>query len=414
MGIATTSRTDSATILWVDDQIKAFGSHIADLTENGYDVIAVETAEEALTTLHRHGRFDAILVDLKMPGSDGIDLLEQLYAKVGDIKRTKVIVLSSFLYDPAVRRRLVDLNMNVALLEKTRAPEDRPAPSFAHRVRDVMQRDEVAPPTSDQFTGWDRTARSLDPFDISLEAYRESPMVVRLQLDRKAQAATSAVRAKLSDQGVVWSLFCGSSQKPLLTATDVSDIPPDDEVFGLASRTGHPPYEFYERGEFEELTGMDADPQRPPRDEDGCPGSPDYPFFKIGVAQSSDDGKYSLNLTRDFHFDSGLDITAFDLEAALQLGLDVEAGKSAKFVRYGEAELAFYTLSGNAYVERGTNGSLRVTISGRAYPDWTASPFSRRCETFGCSASKLCFRRHALLGRNLLIENALQLDLRRI
>ncbi len=406
---ATTTR-----ILWVDDQISMFGPHIEELEDSGYEVIAVATADEALSTIRRGDHFDAILVDLKMADSDGVDLLAELYAAVDKMMRTKVIVLSSFLYDPIIRRRLVALNMNVALLEKTRTPADGPTASFVQRVDEVLEREAASPPASDQFTHWDLAAKALDPFEITLESYRDSPIVVRQQLDRKAQAATGAVRAALVAQGVVWSLFCGSSEEPLLTATQVSDIPSDEQIFGLASGKGRPPYEFYERGEFEELvgTGVPSHSQAG-HGVEGCPGAPDYPFFRIGVVHLRE-SDFSINRSRDFHFDSGLDVTAFDLEAALKLGLDVDSDKPAKFVHYGGKDHAFYTLHGDAYVERGNRGSLQVTLTGRAYADWSAAPFSRRCEDFGCDEGTLCYRRHALLGRNLLEENALQLDLRRM
>lgn len=407
------NHTDIARILWVDDQITAFGPHIDDLEDSGYEVIAVRTADEALSTVRGGDHFDAILVDLKMPDSDGTELLHELYSEVSDVKSTKVIVLSSFLYDPIIRRQLVELNMNVALLEKTRASTDRPAASLAQRLQDVLEREGVAPPASVQFTDWDAAAKSLDPFEVSFESYLDSPMVVRLQLDRQAQAATRGVRVELTEKGVVWSLFCGSSQKPLLTVADVSEIPSDEQVFALASREGHPPYEFYERGEFEELTSTDVDSGRQIHGREGCPGAPDYPFFRIAVIHLREDN-FAFNRSREVHFDSGLDTTAFDLDAALKMGLDVDTGNPAKFVQYDGQDHAFYTLSGDANVDRGTRGSLQVTISGRAYPEWGNSPFSRRCCNFGCTASELCRRRHALLGRNLLVENGLELDLRRI
>jgi CheY-like chemotaxis protein len=411
MTIETPDRLQTARILWIDDQISAFGPHIEDLEDSGFEVIAVATADEALSTVRRGDHFDANLVDLKMPDSDGIALLAQLCAEVRDLESTKIVVLSSFLYDPIVRRRLVDLNMNVALLEKTRGPADGPAVSFVQRVEDVLSRKDAAPSTRDQFTTWDQTADSLDPFEISFESYRDSPMVVRLQLDLRAQAATKAIRAELAERGVVWSLFCGSSEEPLETATELSEIPSDEQIFSLASGKGHPPYEFYERGEFEELTGTGL--SETTADAEGCPGAPDYPFFRIGVVHHLEDD-LSITRARDFHFDSGLDVTAFHLEAALKLGLDVDSDKPAKFVQYGPRSHAFYTVSGDAFVERGNRGSLQVRISGRAYAEWAASPFSRRCADFGCSEGELCYRRHALLGRNLLVENEMQLDLRRM
>lgn len=411
MPAAPNDDTDTATLLWIDDQITTFGPHIESLEEAGYAVIAVATAGEALSTLGRGDHFDVILVDLKMPDSDGIALLAKLSAGATSARSPQLIVLSSFLYDPAIRRRLVALNLNVALLEKTGAsPNDSTVP-LSRRISELLTRRDTIPVAEDQFTSWDRAAEASSPFEITLETYLSSPMVVRLQLDKRAQIETRKARAKLAKKGVVWSCFCGSDRDPLLAVTDISEIPPDERLFALASSAGHPPYEFYARGEFEEHTSRDHEPADDNDEVDGCPGAPDYPFFRVDVVRQHD-GNVSYHRSRDFHFDSGLDITAFDLEAALKLGLNVETNKPAKVAVYGEDEHLCYALSGDAYVDRGTRGAVEVSISGRAYLEWLTSPFARECDPAKCGSKKLCFRRHALLGRNVLVENELQLDVR--
>lgn len=347
-----------------------------------------------------------------MPDADGIELLARVCGQVGDIQETKIIVLSSFLYEPRIRRRLVDLNMNVGLLEKTGTRRDGGTASLAERIREVLKRENLAPP-SEQFTRWDKQASSSDPFEISLQSYLDSPLVVRSQLDEKAERATRDTRTNLLDQGIIWSLFCGSSNEPLSTATDVAEIPSDDQVFALASGLDRPPFEFFEDGQFEEHTEEARAPRSRANGSSGCPGSPDYPFFRIGIVHHHDSG-VSVNLSRDFHFDSGLDVTAFALETALEIGLEVDKARPAKFVRYEGSHHAFYPAEGEGYVVRGNRGTLEVAIAGRAYVKWDETPFDRRCRDFSCAASSRCFRRHALLGRDLLVENQLELDVRRI
>ena len=398
-------------MLWIDDQITAFGSHIDELEETGYSITEAATAEEALSTIAAGSTFDVILVDLKMPDADGIELLARVCGEVEDLKQTKIIVLSSFLYEPRIRRRLVDLDMNVALLEKTGGTREGGSTSLAERIGDVLSRGHVASPV-DQFTRWDEQASASDPFEISLRAYLDSPLVVRYQLDEKAEKATRMARRQLNQQGVIWSLFCGSSNEPLSSATDAGEIPSDDQVFALASGLDHPPYEFFEDGQFEEHTAEGRSDSRA-TGSGGCPGSPDYPFFRIGIVHHHDRG-VSVNLSRDFHFDSGLDMTAFALETALEIGLEVDKARPAKFVRYSGVHHAFYPASGDGYVVRGSRGTLSVSVAGRAYVNWDDTPFSRRCRDFKCAVGSLCFRRHALLGRDLLVDNQLELDLKPI
>jgi CheY-like chemotaxis protein len=397
-------------LLWVDNQIGKFGPHIDNLRECGFRVTAVASAEEAISTIRSRATFDVIMVDLKMPKEDGIELLRRIKEEGHDSGKTKIIVLSSFLYEKVIRGRLVDLNMNVVLLEKVGGGPERKNESLAERVLAKVTRDDAAQPAKEEFSRWDKMAKSLDPFEISYEGYLESPMLVRRQLDSEARAATKKARTRLAKDGVVWVLFCGSAKEPSQTATDISEIPSDEEIFALASGRGHPPYEFFDQGEFEELEGTVADPGGASGGKGGCT---DYPFFKLRVMHQHEDD-VSFNRSRDFHFDSGLDVTAFSLETALEFGLDVDYARPAKFITYREKEHAFYPTSGEAVVERGDRGTLSIQISGRAYLEWEEAPFSRRCRDFRCTAGEMCFRRHALLGRNLLVENELQLDIRDI
>ncbi len=69
--------SDVPRILIVDDD-RAFRLSTAELLrEDGYSVVSVAEANEALETLRRE-RFDLILLDLRMPGTDGMGMLEEL------------------------------------------------------------------------------------------------------------------------------------------------------------------------------------------------------------------------------------------------------------------------------------------------------------------------------------------------
>jgi CheY-like chemotaxis protein len=419
VSIASFRAQKKINLLWVDDQVSDFGAHIDSLRESGFAVTAVAGADEALSTI-RHRAFDVIIVDLKMHHDDGIDLLRDLSPEIQASPGTKVVVLSSFLYESVIRNRLIDLNMNLALLEKTGSRRGSRSQSLAERLFAILDREDSMLPASDQFSQWDQIAQAFDPFNITYEKYLESPMVARRQLDRDAATLTRDARARLRERGIVWALFCGSPDEPISFTTEDGEVPSDEHILALASSRGHPPYEFFSQGEYEEY-----EPIRPSKasslpnmlaQSTGCIGSPDYPYFRIRVVRHHNED-VSINRSRDFHFDTGLDVTAFAIETALKIGLEVETARPAKFIVYKEYEdrdLAFYPTLGKAVVERGDRGTLDVAIVGRAYLDWGEAPFSRHCREFDCSSGDLCHRRHALLGRNLLVENGLELDVRQI
>ncbi len=71
-----------------------------DLRDAGYDTAAVETAEKALA-LTEGEHFDVVLTDLKMPGMDGLALLERIKKAQPDV--TVVVMTAYGTVDSAVR-----------------------------------------------------------------------------------------------------------------------------------------------------------------------------------------------------------------------------------------------------------------------------------------------------------------------
>jgi DNA-binding NtrC family response regulator len=64
-------------ILLVDDEVDFTRSLSQVLMFRGYEVKAVDNGREALRVLGE-GSFDAVVLDLKMPGMDGITTLEEI------------------------------------------------------------------------------------------------------------------------------------------------------------------------------------------------------------------------------------------------------------------------------------------------------------------------------------------------
>jgi DNA-binding response OmpR family regulator len=79
-------------ILIIDDDINLCSALKEELIEVGYDVEYVNTAEEAFKYLDNN-QVDLLLLDLKMPGKDGFDVLKEF----NDRKvKTKIIVLTAY------------------------------------------------------------------------------------------------------------------------------------------------------------------------------------------------------------------------------------------------------------------------------------------------------------------------------
>ena len=64
-------------ILVVDDEDMIRINLEAFLEDEGFAVVSVASGEEALAALQLHGDIDAAIVDLRLPGMDGTDVISQ-------------------------------------------------------------------------------------------------------------------------------------------------------------------------------------------------------------------------------------------------------------------------------------------------------------------------------------------------
>lgn len=83
----------SASVLVVDDEPDVLLATRLLLENAGYSVLEARSGEEALEQVEK-AEPDAIFLDLRMPGLDGLAVLEKLGAK-GHLDRIPVIVLSA-------------------------------------------------------------------------------------------------------------------------------------------------------------------------------------------------------------------------------------------------------------------------------------------------------------------------------
>ncbi|MFH1268567.1 MAG: sigma-54 dependent transcriptional regulator [Planctomycetota bacterium] len=89
-----------ASILIVDDELSVRDSLYHWFRKDGYEVKVSENATEALKTLQEH-RFDVALVDIKMPGMDGMELQERIHQI--DPQAAVIMITAFASVDTAVR-----------------------------------------------------------------------------------------------------------------------------------------------------------------------------------------------------------------------------------------------------------------------------------------------------------------------
>ncbi|RKZ32642.1 response regulator [bacterium] len=73
-----------ATILVVDDEKNIRILYQEELEAEGYKVLTAENADEAIKILDNE-KVDVVVLDLRMPGTHGIDALEKMMVKIRDL-----------------------------------------------------------------------------------------------------------------------------------------------------------------------------------------------------------------------------------------------------------------------------------------------------------------------------------------
>src|SRR5262245_54919684 len=90
-----------STVLIVDDEPAICWAFREALSEDGHAVQVAASAEEALRLTDRGCRPDVVVMDVRLPGQDGLSAMSSLRERIGD---TPVVVITAFgNLDTAVR-----------------------------------------------------------------------------------------------------------------------------------------------------------------------------------------------------------------------------------------------------------------------------------------------------------------------
>ncbi|MBD3337188.1 MAG: response regulator [Candidatus Eisenbacteria bacterium] len=83
----------SRKVLIVDDERLLSRTLVQAFRENGYDTRAAASAEEAQTIIGAGDAFDLLILDNKLPGMSGLDLLEN---QSRALERTRIILMTAY------------------------------------------------------------------------------------------------------------------------------------------------------------------------------------------------------------------------------------------------------------------------------------------------------------------------------
>lgn len=204
-----------------DQELVRMGLRVLIDREDDLTVVGEADSGRAALELVRRERPDVLLLDIRMPGMDGLETLRRLMAD-SDLSGTRVIVVTTFEIDQYVFEAL-QAGANGFIL-KDSAPEELVravrvvaagdallSPSVTRRVVSMFARQVAAGPVEglDQLTGrerelvaWVATGRTND--EIAKELYL-SPATVRTHVSRAMLKLQARSRAQL----VVYAIRAG-------------------------------------------------------------------------------------------------------------------------------------------------------------------------------------------------------------
>ena len=80
-----------ANILLVDDEVPFVETMTKRLSKRGFDILSAHTGPDALDQLSKHRGIEVVILDVKMPGMDGVQTLEEIKRR---FPITEVIMLT--------------------------------------------------------------------------------------------------------------------------------------------------------------------------------------------------------------------------------------------------------------------------------------------------------------------------------
>lgn len=184
-------------ILWADDEIDLLKPHILFLKQKGYEVVAVNSGNDALERV-QHEPFDIVFLDENMPGLTGLETLVELKELKPDLP---VIMITKseeeYIMEEAIGAKIADylikpLNSSQILLSVKKILENRRI--VAEKVNLAYQQDfrNISMAYLDRLSHeeWAELYKRLVYWELEIERTEERSMAEVLE-NQKAEANTN-------------------------------------------------------------------------------------------------------------------------------------------------------------------------------------------------------------------------------
>ena len=385
-------------LLWVDDEIEDLEAYVVLLEKEGFDVRTASSTPQA-EEIARGNRLDLALVDLRMPPPDGIECLRLLH-KMDE--KLILAALSSYHYLNAYQDRLRNIGFPVEIMDKHLPPLINDGKKRFLNPIISLQKSGVTTTMAEIERLRDAVANSDgDAFGYSYEEFQKLPLQIKDKLRIQAMRAAQPTLDKAFGEGYIWVMLCGASDTTVGRAKNIRDVPDEKSISEFGMQQNRPVFQFFKPTIVDDLNWS--------------PCSTESKDFYPTVTLAFDTEEVRV------HFDTGSPYTHFSYEELLRLRAISPTDEWSPMERVG--------FPGGYFVSRlfievqlrdqsSGDATKNVKIIGHAVRDWEKSPYARFCgaqcgvDIDGIRRSRrLCPGRQALVGRNLLLENAIVISL---
>jgi DNA-binding response OmpR family regulator len=167
-------------ILWADDEVNLLKPHIRFLEEQGYEVTAVYSGEEAIHEVDQ-GNFNLVLLDEMMAGMDGLQTLQEI--KLRNPVLPVIMITKNeeeWLMDEAIAANIAGyLTKPVnpsqifmackSMLEQTRIRSDKATSRYLEEFQELSNRVD----TAEQLDDWLSIFHDLTNWDVEFDKHRD-------------------------------------------------------------------------------------------------------------------------------------------------------------------------------------------------------------------------------------------------
>jgi len=180
-------------ILWVDDEIDQFKSHLLFLESEGFSVRTASSAHEALDALAKES-FNLVLLDYRMPGVDGLTLLREVKRLAPHVPVAMVTMMSDKeIMEEAVAAEAFDFIIKpiqpsqIVVLAKKVSSEEVKRKKLGRKLSDIYKTLSSLPET---YQGWLAKARLL--------------LETRMRITGEDRSAVEEVLASTNEEFARW------------------------------------------------------------------------------------------------------------------------------------------------------------------------------------------------------------------